>query len=110
MTIKELELFQQTFPKGKKLTCVNLSDYEINFYVNKFLESKKQDKTKLSAKIRNRRYQALRQLEQQGYFSIENMRLRQPSLYNEFIGKHQDQYKAFDRGMTLYEVNWKTFM
>ena len=39
------------------------------------------------ARLRNRRYRALQQLEAAGeYFSMEEMRERQPALYNEYIG------------------------
>jgi len=41
------------------------------------------------ARLRNRRYRALQHLEAAGeYFSMDEMRERQPALYNEYIGQY----------------------
>lgn len=55
--------------------------------------------------VRNRRLTYLSQLEKEHYFSEENMKLRQPSLYYQYIGKYKKQkddfFKPFDDNMKI---------
>lgn len=60
------------------------NDYETNWYLEQNL---KKHKTKVVDK--NRRYQALRKLiSDTDYFSLENMRLRSPELYQQVYGMY----------------------
>ncbi|XP_067680662.1 coiled-coil domain-containing protein 97-like [Haliotis asinina] len=60
-------------------------DYEVDFYVKEIL--KQQDKVHSQKVVKNRRYAAMQELLSQGdYFSEEEMKFRDPLLYEQMVG------------------------
>jgi len=55
--------------------------------------------------IQNRRYKYLREvLMSSDYFSKENMRMREPTLYHHYVGKYEQRVDEKDTEKPLYEV------
>ncbi|XP_046577626.1 coiled-coil domain-containing protein 97-like [Haliotis rubra] len=60
-------------------------DYEVDFYLKEIL--KQQDKVHSQKVVKNRRYAAMQELLSQGdYFSEEEMKWRDPLLYEQMVG------------------------
>lgn len=97
-------------------------NYEVDFYLNSLLfndkdsveEQKGQQqqqqafkKSSMRQLAQNRRYEFLqRTLRHSDYFSDENMQLRDPVLYEQFVGRHipvQEKTKPFDNDVTLVD-------
>lgn len=90
-------------------------DYEVNFYLSSLLykqspplpprENARQQKSALHTLSLNRRYEYLkRQLRHSDYFSDEAMQLREPELYEQFVGRHvpaSEKNKPFENDVTL---------
>jgi hypothetical protein len=55
--------------------------------------------------VRNRRFKYIEQLEREGdYFSLDNMKIRQPELYQEYVGQYEKgSQRPFPRNTPLYE-------
>ena len=71
------------------------SDYVIDFQVKEVKQML--DNAKNETKIRNRRYEAMKKLMEEGeYFGDEEMKGRDPLLYEEMLGKYlsEDEVKA----------------
>ena len=81
--------FQYLTPDDAFLFEVENGDKDkliIDYYLKKICESM----GKKSAKVKNRRYEALQRLIKQGeYFDDESMKSREPLLYEEMIGKYE---------------------
>lgn len=61
--------------------------YEIDFYVKQVKKNK--NKNFQRNKIKNRRYEAMKELTSQGeYFSEEEMKFREPYLYEQMVGQY----------------------
>lgn len=82
------------------------SDYIVNFWTREIRQRLNESGTKLhQTVIKNRRYEAMRQLDALGeYFSDEEMKRRDPLLYDEMIGQHLTDDEAMamvaaDKGM-----------
>ena len=92
-----------------RLFKVIQDDYEVNFYLDTLLYQEQSTKpTRKSAMhqlAQNRRYQFLKQiLRHSDYYSDESIRLREPVLYDQFVGQHipaQERTKPFEKDMTL---------
>ncbi|CEI90421.1 hypothetical protein RMCBS344292_04746 [Rhizopus microsporus] len=90
-------------------------DYEVNFYLSSLLykqspsisprENARQQKSALHTLSLNRRYEYLkRQLRHSDYFSDEAIQLREPELYEQFVGRHvpaSEKNKPFENDVTL---------
>jgi ribosomal 50S subunit-associated protein YjgA (DUF615 family) len=64
------------------------NNYEANWHLKNYLSQYNKSKTKSN---KNRRYQAMQKLmEDTDYFSIENMRLRAPDLYQNVRNRFQN--------------------
>ncbi|XP_022090963.1 coiled-coil domain-containing protein 97-like isoform X2 [Acanthaster planci] len=64
-----------------------VGDYEIDFYLNEV--SKRLNARKLLTGVRNRRYEALKQLEREGtYFEDKAMKDRDPLMFEEYVGQY----------------------
>nr|XP_033812982.1 coiled-coil domain-containing protein 97 [Geotrypetes seraphini] len=91
-------IFLERFHKAMQqehLVCFShlQGDYEVDFYCREISKSslKKGSRTRL----RNRRYAALQQLIQDGdYFSDEQMRSRDPLLYEHYVGQYLTEEEA----------------
>ncbi|KAI8354204.1 coiled-coil domain-containing protein-domain-containing protein [Blakeslea trispora] len=88
------------------------NDYEVDFYLNTLLyqegddeQPKQARKSAMHQLAQNRRYQFLRQiLRHSDYYSDESIRLREPVLYDQYVGQHipaQEKTKPFEKDMTL---------
>lgn len=78
------------------------NDFEVNFRVQKLRDVLERSSKSCLKKVRNRRYECLRQfMDQSTYFSEEEMRQRNPLLYDFYIGQYlTDEEKQ--RDMTMY--------
>ncbi|XP_064408791.1 coiled-coil domain-containing protein 97 isoform X2 [Latimeria chalumnae] len=83
-----LERFRKVLSEDHLVCFSHLAgNYEVNFYCNEIRRSnlKKVNRTQ----VRNKRYAALQQLIRGGeYFSDEQMRSRDPLLYEQYIGQY----------------------
>lgn len=62
-------------------------DYQVNFYLSEIM--KLHDNKTRNVRVKNRRYEALRTLVRQGsYFSEDEMKKRNPFLYEQLIGQY----------------------
>ncbi|KAI8084243.1 coiled-coil domain-containing protein-domain-containing protein [Gilbertella persicaria] len=90
------------------------NNYEVDFYLNSLLYQESQDvdmtrpvsrKSAMHQLAQNRRYEFLqRELKYSDYFSDESIRLREPVLYDQYVGQHipvQERTKPFENNMTL---------
>ncbi|OWF37077.1 coiled-coil domain-containing protein 97-like [Mizuhopecten yessoensis] len=65
-------------------------DYEIQFYLQQLKKEKSKDYS--ANRVKNRRYQAMKQLIQEGeYFSDDSIKHRDPYLYEQLIGQYLTQ-------------------
>ena len=72
------------------------SDFEVNFRVNELRENLRQSSKTRMKRIKNRRYQYLQQLmEKSTYFSEEEMRQREPLLFEYYIGQYLTEDEKF---------------
>ena len=88
---KFLEKFSQhLIPEDVCLFEINSNDNDrlfIEYYLKRICEPM----NKKSAKVKNRRYEALQRLIKRGeYFDDESMKSREPLLYEQMIGKYED--------------------
>ncbi|KAI8991711.1 coiled-coil domain-containing protein-domain-containing protein [Mycotypha africana] len=97
-----------------KLFEIMKNDYEVNFYLDLLLYNHNDNKdimedlprkSAMQVLAHNRRYEYLqRHLRHSDYFSDESIQLREPVLYEEYIGQYvpdKEKYKPFDKEMTL---------
>ena len=93
---------------GKYLDCQDLTyfdgipqrdDFEVNFRLGKLRQTLSQSSKSRTKKIRNRRYECLRyMMEESSYFSEEEMRQRNPLLYDFYIGQYLSEEEKQRRG------------
>lgn len=88
---KNIPLFLQRYWKFIKLEDTayfdSLDNYEVNFYMAEIRKFRDPRKNKNS--IKNRRFGALRKMIKDGeYFSDEEMKARNPFMFDQFIGQH----------------------
>lgn len=86
-------------------------NYEVDFYLDSLLYKEEEDvstrpvKSALRTLVQNRRYEYLkRHLKDSDYFSDESIQLRDPALYDQYIGQHisaQEKEEPFADDMTL---------
>jgi hypothetical protein len=77
------------------------NDPVVDYYLSKICEPI----GKKSAKVKNRRYEALQRLIRQGdYFDDESMKSREPLLYEQMIGKYEkhDETTSGEAGGTMH--------
>jgi len=68
------------------------NDYEVNFRLERLRRTLSQSSKSRSKRVKNRRYECLRKLmEETSYFSEEEMRQRNPLLYDFYIGQYQSK-------------------
>lgn len=80
--------------------------YEVEFYLHKLKKTHCKPVTKVQ--IKNRRFEALKKLITEGsYFSEEEMRKRNPLLYEQLIGQFLTEEEKRDRE---YDTTEKTFV
>ncbi|XP_040832206.1 coiled-coil domain-containing protein 97 [Ochotona curzoniae] len=90
-------VFLERFRTGLReehLTCFShlRGDHRADFYCAEVARQGSARPRTLRTRLRNRRYAALRELIQAGeYFSDEQMRLRAPLLYEQYIGQYLSQ-------------------
>ncbi|KAL1920864.1 uncharacterized protein VTP21DRAFT_11499 [Calcarisporiella thermophila] len=98
-----LERWGRYLPREElsRFECMR-DNYEVNFHLNS-LASPPSTSPKKSSLSRNRRLAYLQHLRRTEYFSDEEMRYRQPSLYNDFIGRHVPPLSAFPMEMGLVD-------
>lgn len=81
------------------LTCFDttpLSDFEVSFRLKELRENLKQSSRTRIKTVRNRRYQYLKHLtEKSDYFSEEEMKQREPLLFEYYIGQFMDEDEKF---------------
>ncbi|KAM6957847.1 coiled-coil domain-containing protein 97 [Aplochiton taeniatus] len=73
-----------------------ISDPRAQHYCREVLRraSRRTDRTR----VRNQRYAALRALQKEGdYFSEEQMRVREPLLYEQYVGQYLSEEEVFER-------------
>uniref|UniRef100_A0A1B6ECE4 CCD97-like C-terminal domain-containing protein n=1 Tax=Clastoptera arizonana TaxID=38151 RepID=A0A1B6ECE4_9HEMI len=76
--------------------CVNGDSYEINFYLEEIKRS--HSKRKSEVIVKNRRFEALKQMLDEGsYFGETEMRKRNPLLYEQMIGQFLTEEEKNDR-------------
>ncbi|KAG8189958.1 hypothetical protein JTE90_009097 [Oedothorax gibbosus] len=88
---KNVPLFLQRYWKFIKLEDTSYFDsldcYEVKFYVDEIKKFRDPRKNKNS--VKNRRFGALRKMIKEGaYFSDEEMKSRNPFMFDQFIGQH----------------------
>ncbi|KAI7892215.1 coiled-coil domain-containing protein-domain-containing protein [Mucor mucedo] len=86
-------------------------NYEVDFYLKSLLYEDEEEvstrpaKSALRTLVQNRRYEYLkRHLKDSDYFSDESIQLRDPALYDQYIGQHisaQEKEEPFADDMTL---------
>lgn len=87
-------------------------NYEVDFYLDNLLYKEEMrsiptrpTKSALHTLVQNRRYEFLkRHLKNSDYFSDESIQLRDPALYDQFIGQHisaKEKEEPFAEDMTL---------
>ncbi|XP_078000143.1 coiled-coil domain-containing protein 97-like [Glandiceps talaboti] len=87
------------------------SDYEIQFHlkeIKKHLDSKK-NKTK----VRNRRYEAMKKLVNDGsYFSEDSMRERDPLMYEHYVGQYltKEETEAQQKKIDAADLKFSTIL
>lgn len=68
----------------------SMDGYEVDFYVKQIMKSK--NKVFQQNRVKNRRYEAMKELISEGeYFSEEEMKYREPYLYEQFVGQYLTQ-------------------
>ncbi|KAI7803418.1 coiled-coil domain-containing protein 97 [Triplophysa rosa] len=71
-------------------------DCRVQYYCKEI--QKRTSSTTVRTRIRNHRYAALRALQKEGqYFSEEQMRVRDPLLYEQYIGQYLSEEEIFER-------------
>ncbi|XP_056609293.1 coiled-coil domain-containing protein 97 [Triplophysa dalaica] len=71
-------------------------DCRVQYYCREI--QKRTSSTTVRTRIRNHRYAALRALQKEGqYFSEEQMRVRDPLLYEQYIGQYLSEEEIFER-------------
>lgn len=79
LELEDIEVFQDS-----------LDQYEVGFYVQQIMRSK--NKVFQQNRVKNRRYEAMKELISEGeYFSEEEMKYREPYLYDQLIGQYLTQ-------------------
>lgn len=79
LELEDLEYFRD---------CGNV--YEVDFYVNQVEKNK--NRTLQRKKVKNRRYEAMKELISQGeYFSEDEMKFREPYVYEQMVGQYLTQ-------------------
>lgn len=92
LLVKNVPLFLQRYWKFIKLDDIPFFDadrdsYEVSFYLSEIF--KYQNSRTNKVKVRNRRYEALKKMVEEGsYFSDGEMKKRNPFLYDQMIGQH----------------------
>ena len=89
------------------------NDYEVNFRVERLRKNLSQSSKSRSKRVKNRRYECLRKLmKETSYFSEEEMRQRNPLLYDFYIGqylskeeKERDERKNADMSLSSMILN-----
>jgi hypothetical protein len=80
-----------------------MNDEDVKYYIDLYLPKRQvenSDNELVSKQVKNRRYLAMQELmKNTDYFSMENMRLRDPALYKSLIGDNP----RFNRDMPIYE-------
>ncbi|XP_062919609.1 coiled-coil domain-containing protein 97 isoform X2 [Mobula hypostoma] len=86
-----LERFHKIIREEHLVCFSHLSDnYEVTFYCNEVRKSSKKKSARTN--VRNKRYAALQQLIKDGeYFSDEQMRTRDPLLYEQYIRQYMTE-------------------
>ncbi|KAI8636456.1 coiled-coil domain-containing protein-domain-containing protein [Parasitella parasitica] len=97
-----------------RLFQVIQSDYEVDFYLNSLLYNQEEHqkvqrqshkKSAMQLVAHNRRFEFLqRKLRGSDYYSDESIQLREPVLYDHYIGQYipaREKAKPFDNDMTL---------
>ncbi|KAL5008179.1 hypothetical protein ScPMuIL_013760 [Solemya velum] len=85
LQVEDLEYFEK-----------NSDSYEVNFYLREIMKQK--DSLFCKNRIKNRRYEALKQMISEGtYFSEEEMKYRDPFLYEQMIGKYMKEEEIADK-------------
>eukprot|EP01117_Protostelium_nocturnum_P005454 TRINITY_DN1976_c0_g1_i4.p1 TRINITY_DN1976_c0_g1~~TRINITY_DN1976_c0_g1_i4.p1 ORF type:complete len:178 (+),score=51.54 TRINITY_DN1976_c0_g1_i4:214-747(+) len=95
----------------------NRDNYELQFYLKKYMPSLSVNNVKKEVKnreessktlVKNRRWAHVQRLMQDtspnGYFSMENMEKRRPYLYYQHVGRYKgEDTPKFEKGDKLYE-------
>eukprot|EP01012_Entosiphon_sulcatum_P062249 TRINITY_DN8845_c0_g1_i1.p1 TRINITY_DN8845_c0_g1~~TRINITY_DN8845_c0_g1_i1.p1 ORF type:complete len:372 (-),score=82.91 TRINITY_DN8845_c0_g1_i1:3-1118(-) len=77
-------------------------NFELSYFVSRLLST--ESEAQASSRTRNRRWRKLQQLEQQGeFFSLHQMRLRQPLLYHHYVGRYEAKPPQFSTETPLSE-------
>lgn len=91
---RDIALFLERFGRNLDDETIQLfeplrGDYEVNYWINQLKMNLKNNNKNKSQRIvvQNRRFEKMQQLEKEGeYFSIEEMKNRNPTLYAAYIG------------------------
>ncbi|XP_070578147.1 coiled-coil domain-containing protein 97-like [Ptychodera flava] len=91
------------------------SDYEIDFYLKEI--QKQLDRKKNLTKVRNRRYEAMKKLMDDGtYFSEDAMQERDPLMYEQYVGQYltaeekEQRHKKIDQADLRFSTILMDFM
>ncbi len=86
--------------------------YEVNFFLREV--RKRLDKLKSAVSVRNRRYEALKKLQQEGtFFSDDEMKARDPLMFEQLIGQYQtdeERNKPVDQSDVRFSSILSTFI
>jgi len=76
-------------------------DYSLNFHISQIKERLLDTKNLL---VKNRRYAALKKLVKEGnYFSENEMKSRNPLLYDQLVGQHMTEDEHMERDMANFQ-------